>query len=290
MDTKETSAEPHTITSAGVDWLTATAYRSPAHRPFYDEANRLLEACASLGNEVTTWKANGYHGRRAAGVAVGVRSDTWIARLSSDDARESWRTLYPHASNVSRFDVQVTFRLTRQDVTFFERQRALALASTKRRGRRSNVTLITSSLSGDSLYLGQRTSDIYARCYDKGREEKSEPAGMVVRQELEYKRDRAKDAAAHLYQSTSDAIESGRLVSTFFKSFAVQTMKVDEGFAVGARGRATTDSLRLAWLGRAVAPSIKVLLAQGKLREVLRALELDEYVQPRSVGSDGHSK
>lgn len=280
MDADELTEAHATIESSGVDWMTATAYRSDAHRDFYDSACELLERVVELGNDVSSWRANGYHGRRAGGVAVGVRHDTWIARLSSDDARESWRKLYPLASNVSRLDVQTTFRLKDRDADFFARQRGRALASRSKRGRRSNVTLISSSLDGDSLYLGKRTSDLYARCYDKGREERSTEAGWLIRQELEYKRDRATDAAAQLYRASSEATESHQLVSSYFKSYRVQVMQAEAEARVGARGRATSDDLRCGWLERSVRPSIITLLNHGKLEQVLRALGLDEVVRP----------
>jgi hypothetical protein len=286
MDTSDDGIVPASIVNAGVDWLTATAYRTRECETFYETAQTLLEESASIGNEVSTWKAGGYHGRRAAGVAVGVRNDTWIVRLSSDDARESWRRVYPLASNVSRLDVQVTFRLPQRDETFITRQRARALATNNKRGRRSDLKLISSTLDGDSIYLGKRTSDVYARCYDKGREEKSERSGIVIRQELEYKRERARSAASMLYQSASDEIESRQLVSSYFKRAGFQTMPNEAEREVGARGRTTTIDAKLGWLSQAIRPSISFLLAQGRLSDTLRALGLDEHVQPRLISPD----
>lgn len=286
MDSRNVSIIPCSIESAGVDWLTATAYRSRERETFYETGMAMLEEVAALGNEVSAWKSQGYHGRRAGGVAIGVRADTWIARLSSDDARESWRRLYPLASNVSRLDVQVTFRLNRPDESFIARQRARALASPSRRGRKSNITLITSTLDGDSIYLGKRTSDCYARCYDKGREERTERAGRVIRQELEYKRDRAKSVAELLYQSTSDEIRSRQLVSTFFNARGFQTSAVDGKIAVGARGKASSNEAKLAWLRASVRPSITALLSQGLLLDTLRALGLDKEALPLPSSRD----
>lgn len=286
METTETETVAATVTSAGIDYLTATAFRTPKHHDFREVTETILERVIREGNEVSTWRANGYHGRRAGGVAVGVRHDTWIARLSSDDARESWREVYQRASNVSRLDVQVTFRLDEPDIDFFHRQRLRALASRTKRGRRSNVTLITSSLDGDSLYLGKRTSDLYARCYDKGREEKSASAGVLVRQELEYKRDRAKDAAEQIYRAASEVTETHQLVSSFFKTHAIQTIQNDAKREVGARGRTTSIDAKLAWLRTAVAPSISFLITHDRLSDTLTALGLDKLVQPKLTGSD----
>jgi hypothetical protein len=280
MDSLNPAIIPCALESAGVDWLTATAYRSSERKPFYETGMAILEEVALQGNEISAWKSQGYHGRRAGGVAIGVRNDTWIARLSSDDARESWRRLYPLASNVSRLDVQVTFRLNRPDPTFIARQRARALVAPSKGGRKPNITLIQSSLDGDSIYLGKRTSDCYARCYDKGREERTEEAGRVIRQELEYKRDRAKSVAELLYRATSDETISRQLVSTFFKRRGFQTSSAESKLEVGARGITSSNEAKLAWLRSSVRPSIITLLNSGRLLDTLRALGLDKEVQP----------
>lgn len=280
MENQSTLPAPATITSAGVDWLTATAYRTPQRQSFYDLGNDLISRAARLGNDVANWKQGGYHGRKTSGVALGVRHDTYIIRLSSDEAREHWREVEELSTNISRVDVQITFEFESALASFVASQRDNALTLRKRRGRAGNVTLISSSLDGDSVYLGKRTSDVYARIYDKGREEKSNEAGKLIRQELEFKGDRAKMICSQLREAKLEAIEANNIVSTYLKSYGVQTTANGATARQGARGKTTQNDARCAWLRSSCAPTVRRLIDSGRLADVLDALGLSGHCAP----------
>ncbi len=271
---------PHKIASVGVDWLTATAYRTRANEAFYEHGKDLISSNAKLGNDVSNWKAQGYHGVKCAGVRVGLRHDTFIVQLSSDDARESWKDVTALSNNVSRVDLQVTYAFERAHKNFFREEHQHALDAKAANGRKSNITLITSTLSGDSIYIGQRTSDIYARCYDKGRESREADACRLIRHEIELKRDRAKRTVERLIQSEdSDALSLG-LVSDYFNRKHLRTSGQIDCNRESARACIRTDNTRrLRWLHSAVKPSIAVLLAAGEHEAVLKSLGLLEAVQ-----------
>jgi hypothetical protein len=61
-----------------------------------------------------------------------------------------------------------------------------------------NVTLITSQPEGETVNIGKRSSDLYARLYDKATEAGLGEARSVWRYEVELKRRPAGLAAAHL--------------------------------------------------------------------------------------------
>jgi DNA relaxase NicK len=270
----------HKIESVGVDWLTATAYRNHTHEDFYEYGKSLIEMNAKLGNDISNWKAQGYHGLKCAGVRVGLRHDTFIVQLSSDDARESWKQVASLSSNISRLDLQVTYEFERAHKEFFieEHQRAISSKATK--GRKANITLITSTLTGDSIYLGQRSSDVYARCYDKGRESKQMEAFKLIRHEIELKRDAATRTVARLIASPdSDALALG-LVSAHFDRKHLRTSSAIHPHRESARACQTTDNTRrLRWLHGSVAPSVAVLLEAGEHEAVLKSLGLLEAVK-----------
>lgn len=270
----------HKVVSAGVDWLTATAYRTRANEPFYELGKDIIADAARLGNDVSNWKAQGYHGLRCAGARVGLRHDTFIVQLSSDDARERWSDVAALASNVSRVDLQVTYEFERRQTKFFREEHRRAMAGRGGRGRTSNVTLITSTLTGDSIYLGQRSSDVYARCYDKGLESKEAPAGKLIRHEIELKRDAAKNTVAQLLDSPDAATLSLQMVSRHFDGKRLRVSSHAEPHRAVARARLKTDNARrLRWLHAAVKPSVAVLLEAGEHEAVLQSLGLLEAVQ-----------
>jgi hypothetical protein len=275
-----TELEPHKIVSIGVDWLTATAYRTRANEPFRDLGRRLLSGAVKQGNDVSTWKAQGYRGLKSSGVREGLRHDTHIIQLSGDEALDNWRAVADLATNVSRLDLQVTFEMEVVRPDFFERQHAAARDAVGGRGRKSNVTFITSRLTGDSLYLGQRTSDIYARCYDKGMESKCAPRGKLIRHELEMKRDVAKSAVARLREGTSEAVEIASMVCSHMSKQSLATPTHAEIDRESARARLIPDNdRRLRWLRGAVKPSVEHLIRAGRVAEVLESLGLMEVAE-----------
>lgn len=272
-----TLSEAHTVVSVGVDWLTATAYRTRNHEQFHELGKSLLQAARERGNDVLPWKAQGYRGTKAGGVRQALRYDTHIIQLSSDDARESWRDVAALASNVSRLDLQVTFELERARPSFFREQHERASVGMKGRGRKRNLTYITSRLTGDSIYLGQRTSDIMGRCYDKGMEAKCAPRGRLIRHELEMKRDYAKRVAARLLKSSSEVADVGSLVCDYMRQQHLETAAYIYANRESARARQTTDNARrLRWLRSSVRPSVAVLVEAGSMADVLTSLGIME--------------
>jgi len=278
MDGCDTLPRPAVLVSAGVDYLTATCYRTSGNEPFKLLGERLVAEQADIGHEVLSWKASQYHGVRTEGIIRGVRFDTHIIRLSSELAHDNWKEVYDLATNVTRIDCEMTFKFDERHPTFFRENETLALAHRGGRGRRKEVELRCSRTTGDRLNLGRRQSEVYARCYDKGMEQRCALAGLLIRQELEFKGDRASQVAAHLAQSKSEATDALDMVSQYFRASGVQTMWNDGKFAMAARGTERQKPRKLRWLEQAVKPSVLRLLEAGKLIEVLEALGLSEKV------------
>lgn len=284
MDGCEIVPLPARLVSSGVDWLTATAYRSSDNERFDALGKELVERQAALGHEVKTHKAGGYHGLQTEGVSRGVRHDTFIIRLSSDVAHDSWREVAALATNISRCDVEVTFEFDAPVKDFITRNQALALSHVGARGRRRNVTLIQSTTQGDSLYLGKRTSDIYARVYDKGREQKIAPAGTLFRQEVEYKSERAAQVVTHLTEAACELTETTALVCSYMRSAGLETTWYDGKRAMAARESHRSKHQKLRWLEQAAKPSVVRLCEAGRVREVIEALGLAAYVTTLAGG------
>jgi DNA relaxase NicK len=278
--------DSYTLESAGVDWLTATAYRTSGRVPFKALGEDLIADEARQGQQVRTWRAAGYHGQQCGGVMYGARRDTWIIKLSSDVARERWREVRREATNVTRADVQITLRLKTSNANYFAEQRQRALASRRGRGRRANVTLISSSSDGDSLYLGKRSSNLYARVYDKGKEQKATRAGILIRQEVEAKAEAVEPLLAQLESSSSVEVECARVVSLYMERFAIQTIRGDSNFVWGARGVARRADAGCGWLRSAVAPTVLRLAECGRLQDALDALGIAELVSVKAGESE----
>jgi len=276
FETQYLDAKPEGV---GVDWLTATRFKSLHDDSFRDLGHSLISEAEGYGNEKRNWKGQGYHGLLCGGVVVATRADTDMIKLSSEDARDHWRKVAELSTNISRLDLQITFRLRQPRPTFITEQRERAVIAKKGRGRRGNITLIQSTLDGDSLYLGKRSSDVYARCYDKGKELKQEKAGVLIRQELEYKRGLATEVATRLARSESEMVEAALIVSGYMEGAGLQTMSGGARFAGCARDRTVSHDAKRRWIKNAVAPSVATLIRAGLLSEVIDDLGLSEYVK-----------
>jgi DNA relaxase NicK len=277
---EDTYLRPDTFTleSAGIDWLTATCYRTSGRVAFDALGKDLIAEQARHGLELRTWKSGGYHGQVCGGVMFGARHDTWICKLSSDVERERWQDLRAEATNITRADVQLTIRLKQANINYFAQQRERAEAARGKRGRRANVTFITSTLDGDSLYLGKRTSDLFARVYDKGREQRTEPRGLLIRQEVEAKGEAVDPLLKQLEQASSVELEAARVVSLYMEARKIQTIPNEVGFVWAARGNSTRPDAGLRWMRSAVAPTVQRMASCGRLIEVLEALGISDRV------------
>jgi hypothetical protein len=275
---KAHSATEPTIENIGVDYLTATAYRPGPGHLFKDLGTHLIEQSALIGNDVRPFRASDYRGYQSGGVCVGTRHDTHIIRLSSDEARDNWRDVYKLATNVSRIDLQLTFKLDSPHEPFIREQHAQAIRAKQGQGRKREIELKWNSVKGDTLYIGNRSSDVFARVYDKGRQEKSELPGLLIRHEIEYKRKTAMSIADSLDRAESVNTHLARLVSTYLRRFDLQTLSAGEANVQCARGRTTDNEVKRRWLLNSVKPSVTRLVEAGMLSEVLDALGIGHHV------------
>lgn len=268
---------PHQIESSGVDWITASAPRAREFEPLYEQGRELVIAERDIGNDVSVWKWQGYHGVKCGGASVGRRRDGVIIQLRSDTAREHWREIIPHAANVSRIDLQLTARLDEAHAELIRAQYARLRRAKNLRGRPVEATLIDSRSRGSSLYLGRRSSDRFARMYDKGGEERSAEPGKLIRWELELKKKTALQMASELARAESVDAVAAATVSEHFRSRRVQCIELTlQGLATPRPPATTSNATKMAYLRAVVAPMLVKLLKSYTLAEVMASLGLDD--------------
>jgi DNA relaxase NicK len=265
----------HAIVSAGVDWLTCTAPRRDEEKPLYMLALELIESEKAAGNEVKKFSLAGYHGYGSGGARYGVRQDSVILQLSGECARSQWRRAKEQARNVSRLDVQVTVAFESPQPYIIKTLHNDSLQHKSVNGRPSNRTLITSTMTGDTLMIGKRQSDVYLRAYDKGIESKCAPVGVLLRYEAEFKRERCARTAARLSTCEDEATHSAALIHTAFVRQGVRVASETRQWQWDSLSlpRSSTEQ-KLLWLRSAVRPSIAFLLSRVGRDEVLSALGL----------------
>lgn len=278
---------PPKIQDGGVDWITCTQSGRRSGEHLMDVAEDILAEVAEAGNDVSYSSLQGYHGKRAGGVTYGVRYDGYIAQLRGSDARDNWQRLMPHISNVSRLDIQSTFEFPTAQRELMRVAFARAKRARFKAGRRPNFTLINSTVKGSTLNFGCRSSDIMGRMYDKGVESKQTAPGILIRQEVEYKRDAALNCARRLNASESHRTLAVQVACSEFRQRGIITSPLEIGEVENARAAAQSDDARrLSYIRRSTSKTVEKILRSYSVDDVLEALGLSAYAVSRTLMDD----
>lgn len=269
------------LEGAGVDYLTCTARDVAPSRQFYRIADQWWSEHPEEGPLDVDAYFRSYRGRQTASLFVGTRADGTLLRASGRAAWDLGIQPAASASNVSRLDLQATVRTSQRtrDLAGYAyrslRPRAL------RGGRAHTVTLITTNKGGSTLYLGRRSSDRYARLYDKGVESNCAPPRTLWRYEVELKRDVAYQTAQALAKADSLSREASAMVHHHFLSRGVAPhYRPASAAQVPSLGLHRSNlERRLRWLAISVRPVITAVRGHVSDVTLARLVGLSVYEQ-----------
>ncbi len=277
--------------SAGVDWLTATYKIENGLEKPRDIALGLAEVEQSAGEFARPLSWKGYEGFQCGHLLYGERMDGSVVQVSGVLACAHWQRLFECASNVTRVDLQGTFRIDGEPKTVITnhyrqmKQHALKFA------RAPQPALFIGRDDSRTVYTGSPASDRKGRIYDKGLE-----SGMVqfqncVRYELVLQKKRALAVARGLSRDVSDFPRIAKTSLSFFEHrgahvecLANSYTDVETIVSSNSRRKQSNCDEVLKWLSMAVAPSVSRLVNRGLLDQVLLALGLTDVVQPVGNG------
>lgn len=286
-DAYSLAAIPHEITDYGVDWITCFQAGRTPRANLRDEGSALVEEEARAGNDVRQFKWQGFAGKTSGGASYGTRPDGYLVQLRGSTARDHWRKLVPYSTGVSRLDVQVTARFDEPLAGVIPRLYTQRRKAPNARGRRSSLTLITSTATGDSLYVGRRSSDLYGRIYDKGLEERCAPANTLLRWEVEAKREHARALAFELHQTAATDSDVAEHVAGRFEAWRLPTPDLRIRRVENARAAAqSSNARRMGYMRTVVAGMIGKVLETYDVCDVLDALGLSEHATCKGCESD----
>lgn len=274
------------LIDAGVDWITATCKPGEGVEKLECTALSLAEVEMSLGFYGRPWSGSGYEGFSVGSVTYGTRPDGAVLRLGGVVAQAHFGRVVTIASNVTRIDLQATFRVEGEVgvalTTHYREMRAHA----KQFKRAPGVAIFIGRDYSRTIYSGSRQSDRYGRIYDKGAESKLKQFEGSVRYEQEIKGVRSARVASGIVAGMVNRESIATECLRFFAARGCRTRSLlvpttDSITIVNAtvsRRRSDTDR-SLAWLDKAVRPSVKRLVAMGYSGLVLRSLGLPESTQ-----------
>lgn len=273
------------ITESGIDYLTVTL---PANgletRDTYERLKEIhirKDWGGQVGVEESTWRWNGYVGKKVGRLLWGCRDDGSIIRVSSSAAQTVAVALQGTEWRASRIDLQATVRLAGQtpDSHIKDMSQRAVMARAGAVGAPVKIAHINGYGAGDTLSIGSRASDVYLRLYNKQAESEHSDYTQCVRVEVEAKSVRARN----LYWAWGVAQDKPAFVLETLQAIAqrrgVETLEGLTGAGgIIPLGRTESTNLesRLLWLASSVKPAVDKLVAAGWRQDVLDALGLSE--------------
>ena len=260
---------PAPVVGVGVDWLSMSCNRPAAMARLQDWSYERFGELLRDGWDARPVFDHGRSGYSIGSVAVLTGRTDVLVQLSGEAASRDWRTVAIEATGCGRIDLQATVRPASGAGSLAVSGYRSAQGSSASRGRRPVATLITTSKGADTLYLGRKISDQFARLYDKGSESGSAEYEGCWRYEVVHRRRYATATLQALLATPEERSLVSRVVHDYFSSRGVPPRFDATGPAACVTPpRAVPDDGRWrSWYRRSVRPSAAKRLNGLTLRE-----------------------
>lgn len=277
-----------TVVSSGPDWVTTTSTDHDTSLHLLSYGTKLLAEADEKGDLTSPWKGLGYLGRQSKNIRVGVRNgNEAIMMASGPNSLHIAENTPSMGSKVTRFDLQVTIAVEPADPTIAAGTYDMLAIANARRLKPRYIKLIRSE-TGETLYVGKRTNNIMLRLYDKTDAYDTGKLGSYWRYEVEYKGNAAQKAHRKWFESGNRAAMAVSMITSEFSKRGIEP-----GFHKGSRmnaiaigATASTAETKIDWLIRCVSPVVVQLCMSGYEDQVLRALNLKNFIV-RKESKDG---
>jgi hypothetical protein len=275
------------VLEAGVDWITCTAKSQEQQDRLRHRGQAILQSEIQTGEECRPWTHKGYQGFSTGHCEVATRHDSTIVRLHGHTAATDWFDVFQECENVSRFDLQCTFRHPTNDGCVMVDEIYRHSQKTKLHGKPLSWHLRRDSSKGDTIELGRRISDVFIRGYCKRHESRLEHYDRCFRFEVELHKRMARTFATALAdgRSTWDGCQA------FLHKFAQErgivlpcASNVPAEFV--PLQRVSSRQSWLLWIEKSIKPRLEREWSRGGNAEILAALGLSKIVTVNETLSD----
>jgi hypothetical protein len=267
--------------SAGIDYLTITTRPGALLEKARSLGFRLAESEIQTGMFGRPWSSSGYDGFRVGSLSYGERHDGCMMRLGSELAHAHWLEALSCGDNVTRIDLQVTFRLSCDVAAAIGRHYRELKRFTNQRAKGPAVSMLIGHDGSRTVYSGRRSSDRFGRIYDKGRESNLAQWSNCIRYEVEFKGDRARAVSSSLAGRPHRMNDIALTSLVFFRDRGTSCRPLINGipcpatFVESPAPVKLNDTARsLAWLSNQVKPTVIALVNRGLLDSVRDSLSL----------------
>lgn len=222
----------------------------------------------------------GYTGYAVRGLFVGARHDGAIVRASGYDAKVIEKTIRENNwdARCTRLDLQVTANVGQAETDYGRRVREAIEASAggESSAKGFNIAFYKARGCDSGVTVGARSSERYARFYNKTAEQRGRVEPGLWRFEVEFKGQQARMMYQMLMSSVNGSFLALSIVKTTFEMHGVDMdwIAETEPQELPSSYQQTDDERRLRWLERNVSRTVADLKARGLEKEVRRALDL----------------
>jgi DNA relaxase NicK len=277
------SLAPSIIVDCGVDYLTCTFDDTADHSRFENVVRAVRRTEIKDGNFVEGWGFSGYKGEKVSGLEWGYRHDGAIVRLSGFSAQRWYKKFGKLATNCSRIDLQTTVLYDEAWSKTVKRHWREARRWFNERKSRPRPKKIEGVDGPETIYSGQRVSDVFLRCYHRGSKKGHEKAVGHIRYEAELKAHRGKQTLARILSAPNVYHHTRSQVWTAFtdRGYSLAWPDVDHQHFVCDR-IASDYERRLKWLRSQIRPTVEMMIELGRADECLEALGFSTFVRSGS--------
>lgn len=270
------------IHDAGLDWLTMTFDKSePNHEKYVSELQNLLVYLGLQGFDQKRAAWQGYAGMQSGKIFLGFREDGAVLRASGNHAKIAEQFI--RERNIEGKPTRCDFQITRDTGTasadFGARVREEVESFTRTNARAARRSLACyKNLGRDSgLAIGSRSSQRYARIYNKTLEQRGRIAPNLWRYEVEFKGGQARQIWNMNRAATRSYWLAQSIVKTEFEQYGCDMEFVTNGekYERASTYEATSVERKLNWFRSHVRSSVRELIEAGYEAAVLDALGID---------------
>lgn len=267
----------------GIDYLRLTAKRdTPEYVFLLDTMMKEHQTEKKAGHKNHCFNFKGYEGQLCGKVGYARREDGCMVQASSskaDELVEKFRG-YDGELRCTRIDTQVTGKTDRDvDQLIREARDSIEARNSSPTQKRSIAVGFNSTPSGGSQFtVGVRTSERYARFYNKTAEQRGGIENGLGRFEVEFKGKQARALWRNIERSGLHTLIAADVTVAFFGMKGLDLSWVDHrpGKCLPSSYQPTSVEKQLKWLEKNVGSVIRNLCLQGYEDDVKRILQLPE--------------
>lgn len=247
------------LVNEGCDYLRVTSSYEGHIKSLFKYGWTIAQAVEGPQTEARRARLLGYEGYACPQCFFGSRSDGAMMQVSGETARAAGSAILATMAKATRLDFQVTLRPSEGVAFAIEQAYHDALAKPYSRGVPPDIEMRIGRDGARAVTIGKRSSQYYARIYDKFRESGDEQYAGAVRWEVEVKAEAA-SALQIAWLCASPMRDYPRAwVAVWFREHGV-TVPL-EGvpsmpYTPYRRPPSTLESKRL-WLSKYVAPTVR---------------------------------